>query len=391
MGNKSMMARRLVSLLLIVIVVVSATMTGALAVQGSHSRINQFFGDQQTPEPTEPPEPTTSPEPTNPPGPVDPPGPSTINITANKVWVGDTAELRPASVNVQLYRNGNAYGSAVTLTAAGGWTHTWRSLSDSYTYSIGEVSVPIGYTAAVEKKGNTFTITNTYITPAVSTTQVTVNKVWAGEAPHPASVGVTLYKDGAEYATIVLNDANGWTHTWKELSRDAQWSVGEPVVPEGYTVVVSSAGSVFTLTNTKIIVEVPPRDDEVIISGQKLWRHGANAEADHPASVTIYILADGIRVKEVSVAAPQWAYSVTMPKYDETGAVITYTVDEKTIPGYSSVVKGFTITNVHDSTGTGGPKTGDTSMMLIWFIILIVSSITLRFMLRNTTLRRRRF
>ena len=361
-------------MLLIMVFAVSATMTGTLAVQTGLSNINHFFG-AETPKPPDPP---------------DPPSPGTVNITVNKLWTGDTTELRPASVDVQLYRDGSAYGGAVTLTAAGGWTHTWQSLLANYTYTIGEVTVPNGYTAAIVKTGNTVTITNTYTQPVVRTSQVTVNKVWSGEAPHPASVTATLYKDGAEFASIVLNDANNWTYTWTGLDREAKWTVGEPAVPQGYTAAITTAGNAFTITNTKIVKEIPPKDDEIVISGQKLWRHGSNAEADRPKSVTIYINADGVRAKEVTVVAPNWTYSVIMPRYSEGGSEIKYTVDEKAIPGYSSVVKGYSITNVHNSTGTGGPKTGDNSAMLLWFIVMLVSAISLRIMLRNTTIRRRR-
>ena len=53
------------------------------------------------------------------------------------------------------------------------------------------------------------------------------------------------------------------------------------------------------------------------------------------------------KVKEVNLSEENnWKESVSLPKYDENGALINYTVDEETIPeGYSKKIDGYKITN----------------------------------------------
>jgi len=79
-----------------------------------------------------------------------------------KTWSGDTEAERPASVTVQLLRNGTAYAAA-ELNAANGWTHTWDELEDGVEWSAAEVNVPEGYTSSTSVSGDglVVTITNT--------------------------------------------------------------------------------------------------------------------------------------------------------------------------------------------------------------------------------------
>ncbi len=85
-------------------------------------------------------------------------------VTVTKVWEGDTAETRPASVQVQLMLSGKPVGDPVTLSAANGWKHTYTDLDAKGPYTIDELTVAEGYVSTVEEgEGNTFVITNSYI------------------------------------------------------------------------------------------------------------------------------------------------------------------------------------------------------------------------------------
>ena len=96
------------------------------------------------------------------------------------------------------------------------------------------------------------------------TLSVTVKKVWklddGGKATD--SVTVALYKNGNMDRTVVLNDANRWTYTWDDLSAKDAWTVEEPEVPNGFKAVVERKGSVFTITNDDIRVDVPQTGDK---------------------------------------------------------------------------------------------------------------------------------
>ena len=107
---------------------------------------------------------------------------STTTSTVTKVWNdnNDQDGKRPTSIQVQLYTDGTAEGSAVTLTEAGGWTYTWNNLPEKQNgtdivYAVTETGVPTGYTSSTSENGGTFTITNSY-TP--ETVDVSGEKIW---------------------------------------------------------------------------------------------------------------------------------------------------------------------------------------------------------------------
>ena len=88
-----------------------------------------------------------------------------------KVWEGDEESFRPRSVTVQLLRNGKVYESAV-LDESNDWTHTWNGLNTGYRWQVTEADVPEGYTVSVSRSGRSFTVTNTWKTPADPTDPV---------------------------------------------------------------------------------------------------------------------------------------------------------------------------------------------------------------------------
>lgn len=80
-------------------------------------------------------------------------------LTVKKAWAG--SGKHPESVTVQLKRNGEAFGDAVTLNAENDWTYTWKELEARESWSVEEVAVPEGYKATYETKDTVVTITNT--------------------------------------------------------------------------------------------------------------------------------------------------------------------------------------------------------------------------------------
>lgn len=89
-------------------------------------------------------------------------------LTVNKVWEDNGYPSRPASVNVDLLRDGEVYATA-TLDAGNEWTYTWQQLDDRYEWTV-EEQVPTGYDARYTTDGNTVTVTNhmDYVPPAGS-------------------------------------------------------------------------------------------------------------------------------------------------------------------------------------------------------------------------------
>ena len=172
-----------------------------------------------------------------------------VEVTVTKVWAASEGVILPESVEAILYRDGKRYDTVV-LNEENHWTYIWTGLTDEYTWSVDEKTVPEGYTKNVTSEGYDFTITNTR---NASPIEVSVTKVWYGaDVTHPTSVKVTLYRDGKAYDTVTLSADNNWSYTWKDLTDEFQWTVDEPSVPSGYNKLVRRSGYSFTITNTHV-------------------------------------------------------------------------------------------------------------------------------------------
>jgi len=170
-----------------------------------------------------------------------------VEVSVSKVWAGNEGVIHPESVEVVLYRNGEAF-ETVTLSVENSWKHTWTGLTDEFTWTVDEPAVPDGYTKTVTSEGTAFTITNTRQFKEID---VSVSKKWVGDnITHPSSVKVTLYRNGAAYDTVTLSEGNGWKHTWRGLTDDYSWSVDESSVPAGYEKSIRRSGTSFTITNS---------------------------------------------------------------------------------------------------------------------------------------------
>lgn len=77
-----------------------------------------------------------------------------------KVWKQDTANIRPASIQVDLLQKDTEGNTIVydqqILSAENQWSYTWN---------VVETTVPEGYTESSIKEGNTVVLTNTSTTP----------------------------------------------------------------------------------------------------------------------------------------------------------------------------------------------------------------------------------
>ena len=277
--------------------------------------------------------------------------PGKTSITVTKAWDdnNDQDGLRPNSVKVQLYANGEKSGDAVTLTADDNWTYTWTGLAEkankkAITYTVKEVSDVNGYsatTSAVEN-GNV-TITNTH---NPSTTSVTINKVWDDndnqDGIRPTSVTVNLLADGevVKTADVTPNADGDWTYTFTDLAeysngKKVAYTVEEANTPEGYTSSVDGT----TITNTHT-----PETTEV--SGTKTWDDSDDQDGKRPDAITVNLLANGTVVDTKTVTADDnWAYQFTNLPAKENSTAITYTVSEEAVADYTTTYDGYNITN----------------------------------------------
>ncbi len=282
---------------------------------------------------------------------------SKTSVKVTKAWSDSDNQdgKRPSSVKVQLKADGVNSGDPVTLDNSNSWTYTWENLKlknngTNIKYTVEELAVD-GYTSKVTgDAASGYTVTNTH---EVEKTSVSASKVWSDnddqDGVRPSSVTVQLYADDvASGDPVMLNAANSWKHTWSDLAKNAAgkaitYTVKEVSVPDGYTSAVSGdAASGFTVTNTH-------KPGVTSVSGTKTWNDGDNQDGIRPKSITVNLLADGVKVQsKVVAAADGWKYSFENLPQSKDGKKITYTVSEETVDGYTSVVDGNNITNTHE-------------------------------------------
>ena len=189
--------------------------------------------------------------------------PEYVNINVQKVWEdGEDADgIRPASITVQLYQNGEKFRNPIVLNDSNNWsdTSTFQRLNkydqagEEINYEIKEESfdeltgnAKTGYTDSYETNETTdangdttknIIMTNTH-TP--DTIQKKVKKVWNDngnkDGIRPKSVTVNLLADGKLEETFILSSENNWqakskllpvkvngkkiNYTWEEVKED---------------------------------------------------------------------------------------------------------------------------------------------------------------------------
>ena len=96
--------------------------------------------------------------------------PSQTNVTVDKVWKDSDNQdgIRPNSIKVQLYANGQPKGQVVELTDTMNWRYQWLGLpkyskGQVITYTVKEVDPPKGYTTTIDESDPShFIIANTH-------------------------------------------------------------------------------------------------------------------------------------------------------------------------------------------------------------------------------------
>lgn len=289
--------------------------------------------------------------------------PNTRKLRVTKVWLDDFNRdgIRPKSVQVQLYQNGNKC-KEVTLTAKTAWTHIFRDLpiinkktGKAYVYTVTETPVK-GYLIGITADVTGYNIINTHIP---ETTKVSVEKSWDDnndqDGIRPDSIEVQLKANGCPVGKpVTLSENNNWNYVWKLLPKNKcgkpiTYTVEEINVPEGYDPVYTSVPNekktVCTITNT--------HTPEVIsLNVSKKWVDD-EAITDRPESITVVLLANEQEIDKIELTvSDDWKGSFEgLSKY-ENGDIIEYTIEEIEIEKYDSAITGdietgYVITNTY--------------------------------------------
>ncbi|WP_315572325.1 Cna B-type domain-containing protein [Lancefieldella rimae] len=111
--------------------------------------------------------------------------PEETSVTVTKNWkdANDRDGIRPGSIKVQLYANGEKKGKPIELNAGSNWTYTWNNLPQKadgkdIEYTVKEIKTPSGYVMSVNDRdhGNII-ITNSH-TPKATGLPDTGDHTW---------------------------------------------------------------------------------------------------------------------------------------------------------------------------------------------------------------------
>ena len=287
--------------------------------------------------------------------------PETVNVDVTKIWTdGENQDgNRPDSISVILTgSDGKRY--TTTITAANNWKHTFLKLPKFFNegtqieYTLTEDTMS-GYSDVVEKRSDyVFVLTNKY-SPA--TVDVTIVKKWDDDndrdGMRPESVDIVLNGSDGKLYTGTLSTENGYTCVFQSVPKYhdggtlINYTIAEEKIP-GYTTTIAkdASGYKFTLTNAKAI-------DTVTKTVSKVWDDNNNQDGLRPTAITVILTGDdgSRRVKSVT-AAENWTVTFeNLPKNQNHGQNIQYTVSEAFVSGYTEAITqngdNYTITNTH--------------------------------------------
>ena len=244
--------------------------------------------------------------------------------------------IRPASVDVELYADGQATGNKVTLTAENEWKAAFaetdmkkNGVRIAYTAVVTSGDVA-GYTSSVTGNAlddNGFVVNYAH-TPEV--TKVTTSAVWNDaenqDGIRPNYVSVQLKADGVNAGKeAVLDAAGNWSMTWDNLpkykaGKEIAYSVIAYAV-SGYTVKVTGNA----LEGYK--AEYTHNVQKMNVTVQNAWNDLDNVVDSRPAQLVVEIYANGKTTgKRVTLTeANNWKATVSGLDRNAAGKRIQYT------------------------------------------------------------------
>lgn len=295
-------------------------------------------------------------------------------IFAKKEWQdnNNSEGKRPQEIEVELYSKLAGTDQEARLVgtekikpdANGNWEYVFENLPKhnadgiEFEYSIKERPV-VNYTSELSIDQNsldkTYIIKNTYI-PEIEIPveyNISVKKIWDDsnnkDGFRPDYITVRLFADGQEVNSKKISQANNWRWTFKGLDKykdgqEIKYTISEEPVP-GYTSKINldnPSGSEWTIKNSRT-------HEFVSVSGVKTWDDNNNQDGLRPEEITVRLYSDGKEINSAKVNKDKnWSWEFKkLPKYNDQGAEIVYTVKEDPVEGYTSKIDGYNITNIH--------------------------------------------
>mgnify|MGYP000438670813 CR=1 FL=1 len=280
----------------------------------------------------------------------------TVDINGTKTWndEGNKDKTRPEKITIYLLANGKQV-DAKEISEKDGWKYSFTGLAkyddnkQEIKYTVDESEVE-KYT----KQVNGYDIINTYTPP--ETIDISGTKTWNDEGnkdkTRPEKITIYLLANGKQVDAKEISEKDGWKYSFTGLAKyddnkqEIKYTVDESEV-EKYTKQVNGYDIVNTYTPDN-----PPTPETIDISGTKTWNDANNKDGIRPKAIKVKLLANGKeKTSVITTEEQEWKYSFTkLPKYDDDGKEIKYTVDEENVRGYTKKIDGYDITNTHTPT-----------------------------------------
>ncbi|MDO4283590.1 MAG: Cna B-type domain-containing protein, partial [Clostridia bacterium] len=292
-----------------------------------------------------------------------------IEIPVEKIWKDENDKVgkRPESIKIIVSAKGQKV-TEYTLSEENHWKYTFKlakydELGDEIEYTIDEEITSIFY----EKEINGNEITNTFKVPDEKV-EMEVLKVWddndneAGKRSN--SVVLQIKADGVVVAEQEVTEADNWKYIFElpkydELGNEIEYSVDEKETESEFYIK--------EIVGNTIINQFVVPDDRIELTVEKEWNDHNDKYGKRPESVVVQILVKGEVVTEYAINEKEnWTHTFELPKYDKLGNEVEYSIVEKEVRDYESVIQENKIIN----TCTYEPpvETGD---MNIWTYLVI--------------------
>ena len=280
----------------------------------------------------------------------------TVDINGTKTWndEGNKDKTRPEKITIYLLANGKVINDK-EISEADGWKYSFTGLA-KYDVNGNEIKYTVDESEVEKytKQVNGYDIINTYTPP--ETIDISGTKTWNDEGnkdkTRPEKITIYLLANGTQVDAKEISEKDGWKYSFTGLAKyddnkqEIKYTVDESEV-EKYTKQINGYDIVNTYTPDN-----PPTPETIDISGVKTWNDANNKDGIRPKAIKVKLLANGKEKTSVITTEEQdWKYSFTkLPKYDDDGKEIKYTVDEENVRGYTKKIDGYDITNTHTPT-----------------------------------------
>lgn len=119
------------------------------------------------------------------------------------------------------------------------------------------ISVPVLVTLPTENEGYLYTdieVKDKCEIKDVSPKDISVIITWKDqglENQRPPEIIIQLKKDDVVVEEVVLNEDNNWTHEWKDLDGEYEWTVVEKEIPPEYGISIRKEGDTYIIVHDR--------------------------------------------------------------------------------------------------------------------------------------------